>query len=346
MLHDVDDTAIADRLLAILRRRAGAKTDYAVRPARIPGGFDSRIFAFTLHGAPDGLSGPLVLRLNRSEVDPARARFEATVHRTVAMLGYPCPPVLLVGEADDGLGGAFLVMPRVPGRAMLDALWGPGLVRLPDLLARLHLRLHTLDPDPLRRALSTAGFDPTRMTVQRDLDTAASDVDRAQLHGLRPILDWLIVNRPPERAGQVICHGDFHPFNILVETGQPSGVIDWVNLRFADPAYDVGATTAILTHGPLDLPAGVRTAAALGRRILVAAYRRTYLRERRLERDRLRYYEALRTFGFVLEAGLVRQSAAGIIAPSSKPSAFASPQVLRAATRRLRVLTGVTPGAG
>src|SRR4030095_13432052 len=145
MLHDVDDTAIADRLLGILRRRAGARTDYAVRPARIPGGFDSRIFAFTLRGAPDGLLGPPVLRLNRSDADPARARFEATVHRTVAMLGYPCPPVLLVGEADDGLGGAFLVMPRVPGRAMLDALWGPRLVRLPDLLARLHLRLHTLD---------------------------------------------------------------------------------------------------------------------------------------------------------------------------------------------------------
>src|SRR5262245_53092065 len=238
MLHDVDDTAIADRLLTILRRRAGAGTEYAVPPARITGGFDTRIFASTWPGAPDGLSGRLVLRLNRPEVDPARARFEATVHRTVATLGYPCPPVLLVGEADDGLGGAFLVMPRVPGRAMLDALWGTGLVWLPDLLARLHLRLHALDPDPLRRELSTAGFDPARMTVQRDLDTAARDVDRARLRGLRPVLDWLIANRPPEPAAEVICHGDFHPFNVLVETGQPSGVIDWVNLRFAEPAYD------------------------------------------------------------------------------------------------------------
>jgi aminoglycoside phosphotransferase (APT) family kinase protein len=214
------------------------------------------------------------------------------------------------------------------------------------MLARLQLWLHALDADPLRGALSTAGFDPAGLTVQRDLDAAARDVDRARLHGLRPILDWLIAHRPPEPAAQVMCHGDFHPFNVLVETGQPSGVIDWVNLRFADPAYDVGATTALLTHGPLDLPAGVRAAAAVGRRVLVAAYRRTYLRERPLERDRLGYYEALRTFGFLLEAGMVRQSAAGIIDPCSKPTAFASPHVQRGAARRLRALTGVTPGAG
>ena len=345
MMHDADDTTIADRLIAILRRRAGVEAEYAVRPAQIPGGFDSRIFAFSLHGAPDGLSGPLVLRLNRADVDPARARFEATVHRTMAVLGYPCPPVLLVGEAGDGLGGAFLVMPRVPGRVMLDGLWGPGLVRLPEMLASLQLRLHALDPDPLRRALSEAGFDPAGLTVQRDLDAAARDVERARLDGLRPVLDWLTRHRPAEPAAQVVCHGDFHPLNILVEAGRPQGVIDWVNVRFTDPAYDVGATTAILTNGPLDLPAGLRTAAAVGRRLLVAAYRRTYLRERPLERDRLRYYEALRTFGFLLEAGLVRQSAAGV-APYTKPSAFTSPQVQRGATRRLQALTGVTPQPG
>jgi aminoglycoside phosphotransferase (APT) family kinase protein len=303
------------------------------------------VFGFVLRGAPAELSGPLVLRLHRADTDPARARFEAVVHRTVAGLGYPCPAALLLGEAADGLGGGFLVMPRVPGQVMLDALRGPGLLRLPDMLARLHLAVHALDPAPLRRALSAAGFDPDRCSVTTELDRAAREVDRARLDGLRPVLGWLVAHRPPEAPARVVCHGDFHPRNVLVERGRPTGVIDWTdgNLRFADPAYDVGATVAIMTHGPLDVPLGLRTAAAIGRRWLIDDYRRRYTRVRRLDPIHLRYYEALRTLGFLIEAGLQRQAAAGVIDPPSKPSAFAAARVVRGAARRIRVLTGVAP---
>src|SRR4029450_7524103 len=149
------------------------------------------IFAFALRGAPPELSGPLILRLYRRETDASRAAAEAAIHRTVAALGYPCPPALLVGEASDGLAGGgpgaargggggpaggaalpgrlaglgylcppavvvgegsdgraggFLVLPRVPGHVLLDESWGPGVVRMPGILARLHVALHALDP--------------------------------------------------------------------------------------------------------------------------------------------------------------------------------------------------------
>lgn len=346
---DIDAGRIAEGLLGVLRRRAGSPAiDYAARPERVPGGYDTRIFTFALRGAPPALSGPLVLRLHRADADPARARCEAAIHRAIAGLGYPCPPPLLVGEADEGLDGAFLVMPRVPGQVMLDTLRGPRLVRMPKMLAGLHVALHGLDPEPVRRALSVAGFESDRFSVTSELDDAARDIDRARLDGLRPAFRWLVAHRPPEPPVRVVCHGDFHPLNILVERGRPTGVIDWADghLRFADPAYDVGATIALLTNAPLDVPPGLSMAAALGRRLLVDAYRRAYLREQPLEPARLRYYEALRTLGFLVEAGLHRQAAAGVIAPRSKPTAFASPRVQRGAVRRLRALTGVEPRLG
>ena len=79
---------------------------------------------------------------------------------------------------------------------------------------------------------------------------------------------------------------------------------------------------------------------------LVDAYRRAYLRERPLEPDRQRYYEALRTVGFLVEVGVHHQAEAGVIAPRSKPTAFASPRVLAGATARIRALTGVEPRLG
>ena len=43
------------------------------------------------------------------------------------------------------LGGAFQVMRRLRGRVMLDAIFGPGVLRMPTVLATLHAQLHGLD---------------------------------------------------------------------------------------------------------------------------------------------------------------------------------------------------------
>jgi aminoglycoside phosphotransferase (APT) family kinase protein len=270
------------------------------------------------------------------------------VHATVAGLGYPCPPALLSGDAQAGLGAAFLVMPEVPGRVMLDAMRGPGVVRLPRMLADLQLALHALDVEVLRRALGAAGFDPARFTVTEELSALGHAIEGSRLDGLREALAWLTEHRPPDPAASVICHGDFHPLNVLVARGRVTGVVDWSasHLRFADPAYDVGATIALLRHGPLDVPRGLRTLAALGRRWWMDGYLRSYRRGRALDPTRLRHAEALRTLGFLVEGGMHRQAAAGVIEPRSKPSAFASPSLLAAAAQRLHALTGVLPATG
>ena len=38
--------------------------------------------------------------------------------------------------------------------------------------------------------------------------------------------------------GDRLCHGDFHPMNILGEASQPV-IIDWLDARRGDPAADV-----------------------------------------------------------------------------------------------------------
>jgi aminoglycoside phosphotransferase (APT) family kinase protein len=219
-------------------------------------------------------------------------------------------------------------------------------VRLPDMLAGLHLALHALDPGPARHALAAVGVAPERLGVSEALDGIAQEVAAARLDGLRGVLEWLVDRRPLEPQVAVVCHGDFHPLNVFVDRGRPTGVIDWANLRFGDRAYDVGATMALLLHGPLDVPIGLRTAMAVGRRVLVEAYRRAYVRAHALDPARLRYYETLRTVGFLVEAGIHHQILAGVIAPRSKPTAFASPRVRARAVARIRALTGLTPRVG
>jgi tRNA A-37 threonylcarbamoyl transferase component Bud32 len=50
--------------------------------------------------------------------------------------------------------------------------------------------------------------------------------------------------------GQMVCHGDFHPDNILV-TGQGLMVIDWIDATAGHPMGDVARSELLILHGAL-----------------------------------------------------------------------------------------------
>ncbi|HWO05910.1 MAG TPA: hypothetical protein VNQ54_14005, partial [Methylomirabilota bacterium] len=65
---------LAPAFLAHVRAELHAPDlSYAAAPAALSGGFDTRIFAFRLSGAPDGWSGSLILRVMNPAHDPLRA---------------------------------------------------------------------------------------------------------------------------------------------------------------------------------------------------------------------------------------------------------------------------------
>src|SRR3989442_11468213 len=104
-------TEPARRLLEHLRaelREPGL--GYAELLTPIAGGYDTRIFAFRLSGAPEPFSIPLILRVLGSQHPPARALSERATQNAVTRLGYPPPRVLLASPDPTILGGAFLVM--------------------------------------------------------------------------------------------------------------------------------------------------------------------------------------------------------------------------------------------
>jgi aminoglycoside phosphotransferase (APT) family kinase protein len=90
-------------------------------------------------------------------------------------------------------------------------------------------------------------------------------------------VDRLAASRPVERA-PVICHGDLHPFNLLVDPAGCVTVVDWTGTLLADPAYDVAFTCLLLANPPLDASGLLqRVVGPVGRAIarrLQARYRR------------------------------------------------------------------------
>jgi aminoglycoside phosphotransferase (APT) family kinase protein len=331
---------LGPRLLGHLRRQLGCpRADFAEPLAPLAGGFDTAIYAFRLDGAPPALAGPLVLRVLARHRDPLRALRERATQNAVADMGFPAPRAPLASADPEILGGAFLVMERCPGRPLLSARRAG----IADRLAETHLRLHALEPHAFLAALDreVPGSAPL-VTLDGHLGHLAARIRRG-LDGLAPAMRWLRDHRPPPGGPLAICHGDFHPQNLLSDGRAITAVLDWPNVLVADPVYDVAATRVILGLTPLEvLPMSrlSRLVLAAARRVLLARYLRGYRRRRPLDASRFAYGEALACM-----RGLVRtaESRAARRTPSNALDASRFGERLAA---RFAELTGIRPGLG
>jgi aminoglycoside phosphotransferase (APT) family kinase protein len=324
-----------------MRRVTGTLSiDYVDPPQRIAGGFDTTIYSFRLSAAPSPFDVPLIVRIYREEQRVEVARFETAVHGAVGAQGYPAPPILATGDSAAGLGGAFVIMPLAAGRTMLEAFFSLRLFTMVDLLASSQARLHALDVGMFERALSDAHVEWRKFTDDFDkLPTGELDIN--SFPGLRPGVAWISANAPAT-AAPVICHGDFHPLNLIVNGSKLTAVIDWTRTRVAPAEFDVGGTVALIKQGPVQLPRVLAPFLRLARRGLAARYVAQYRKHRPLDEDGIRYFEAVRCFAFLYEVSVVRLARAGVIGPTTKPTAFEEPQLVRSISARFREITGIT----
>jgi len=304
-----DDDAIAEQLLRYVQNAAqDPALAYAEPPRRISGGFETAIFCFRLAGAPPPFAGPLVLRLFHASRASEPALREAAVQNALAALGYPAPSVFAVEAAPSPLGGAFLIMEWLPGRLLGVAFEGLGEGRSAAAILRLLFafpsemrrfvalwceavrHLHALPVADFARALEPSGRATETFSLDAQLQMMAQRVAKTHLQGLAPGLAWLGVQRP-RAAAQVLCHGDLHPFNLLVAKGRIAGVIDWGNLTIADPALDLGAILALAATIPFAAPLLLRPVVRGAMRTITRALLRAYRRARPVDARSLRYFQ-------------------------------------------------------
>jgi aminoglycoside phosphotransferase (APT) family kinase protein len=340
-------------LLAYLRGHLGEGVGFAEEPIALSGGFETAIYAFRLTGAPPEFTGSLILRLYPAFVDAARATYEKVVHETLVAGGYPAPRVLLACADTETLGGGFLVMERLPGEPLAEDFFQLSTILhlktrafgfVSRSMAQLHLQLHAVDGSRLLQALSAEGLPdsapPYRVSTRLAsfdgrLDQLASRAQAVDLAGLAAGLEWALKHSPNEHE-EVLCHGDFHPLNIMSDRGDISGVIDWSLATMASPAFDVGNTLMILG---LASGVGGGPASAL-RRSTAKRYLSHYQKVRPLEMDAVRYYEAyrcLQSLVWAAENRIVRTKQ-----PEVRPVPWDAPEVSGGLVTRFQEISGVS----
>ena len=215
------------------------------------------MYRLRLEGQPAGVPADVVFRI---APDPAMGAKELAVQRAVADLGFATPRVRLSRPVDDDLGGTWSITDFATGNSPLGDLNGlAALRRAPRLFARLPRQLaepmaalHALDPEPASSAVASSA-PSVAWTVGDLLEHFAAASAVLERPDLVAAVQSLAQRRPPE-GPTVICHGDLHPFNLLVDDAGHVTVIDWTAAIRAEPAYDVAFTSLLVANPPLAAP--------------------------------------------------------------------------------------------
>lgn len=219
---------------------------------QLKGGFDTDTFGLDLLGTPLGFPNRLVLRLFREKRESARVIRESVIQNAVGEAGLPVPSIPLVTEGQLLIERPFILMERLRGTVLGSQMDDPSVIsEFPELMANLQGELHRIDSSEIRKLLTENSIDVQSMMPRALLRRIT---EMAELCGgdLKPLNRWLNENWPIQPSNPAICHGDLHPNNLLFSDGKITGLIDWGNVLFTHPEFDIAITTLAISLGPMD----------------------------------------------------------------------------------------------
>jgi len=241
-LDEATTDQVAGKFIAYVRHELNdAAIEYESPLSQIQGGFETATYQFQLKGAPEVFDRRLVLRLYPDFRNPIDAAWTSIVQNALADQGQPVARAHSVCLDKSILGGAFFVMDFLDGEPMVTA----PLETIPGMLATAHVDLHTTDAQSVHQALAEQGINEYVFGLDRQFEFLQDSAK--ELPWIGEGVDWLLENRPAVPEHLTLCHGDFHPQNILIRDGEVTGVVDWSGFLITDPAMDIANTTWLIT---------------------------------------------------------------------------------------------------
>lgn len=171
-----------------------------------------------------------ILKLFRNGFPKAAIENEFNIGLELCNKGLPIPEVYDLLEFDDRVG---IVYERVNGPTMMNLLsskpWK--IVGEAQKLAELHkaIQIHV-----------NAKIPPQKSRLKQSINDSKILIDK-----IKADLFEVLQNLPD---GGALCHGDFHPDNIIITTNK-TVVIDWMTATIGNPLSDVARTSIIFKFG-------------------------------------------------------------------------------------------------
>lgn len=191
-------------------------------------------------------------------------------------------------------GREGVVYDRIEGPSLLNELAKkPWKVRqYARLLAGLHVQVHEVAaPANLetQREWARGGIPET--------NKLSKDIQKSVLHLLDSMPD-----------GNQLCHGDFHPGNIIVTHRGPV-ILDWMTASKGLACGDVARASIILEAAKAPEGTPMRWLLEWMRKLFLATYLKTYFQLRPAEKDSLTAWRTIMAANFFVDVSLPEEEA-------------------------------------
>ncbi len=295
-------------LAAFLAEATGAEAAELLEVTRLGGGAIQENRALEVRFSGGRLDGTrrLVLRTDApSRIAPSHGRIEEFRILELAWRAGVKVPEPIARCPDPGpIGRPFYVMRHLPGEARGIRIVRDPLVRehgdllLAELARQLAL-IHTIRPPRPELDFLSVPEEAAPRRI-REYRGYLDSIDAAE-----PVLEYALrrlERTAPESAELVLVHGDFRTGNFLVEEGRLVALLDWEFASWSDPLEDLGWFCArCWRFGAIEREAG-----GIGdREVFLRAYEEAS--GRRVDRERLLYWEAMATLRWAVIALLQAQ---------------------------------------
>ena len=193
-----------------------------------------------------------VARFARNLMAARSLRLLAQLLPTIASaLPLPIPQPFALGEIPEREGLCFELYPRLQGDTLCD-LPSASLdcMRIAEQLGLFLRALHGLAPPPGCALPDDAlgRLDPARRSTLTRESLRALERDRLldRESGSALVAALEAAEATPLPARRALVHGDLHDCNLLVEQGELSAVLDWVDVHIGHPAVDLAVAFVVL----------------------------------------------------------------------------------------------------
>jgi uncharacterized protein (TIGR02172 family) len=227
-----------------------------------------------------------ILKLFFPTVPQSWSDREAGIGQYIQEAGLPVPKVFESVKVNHRDG---VVYERIDGPSLLNQLgrmpWKAG--QYARLLAGLHAQVHKVSAPPnleTQREWARGGIP--------DTGKLPKETKERVLHLLDSLPD-----------GNQLCHGDFHPGNIIV-TKRGAVIIDWMTASKGTPGGDAARTAIILEAAQAPEGTPMRWLLEWVRKSILATYLKTYFQLQPLEKRSFIAWRTIMAANFFVDVSL------------------------------------------
>lgn len=232
-----------------------------------------------------------VLKLFFPTISQAWIDKEIDTGRYIQEAQLPVPKVYQTVTRDGRQG---VVYERIEGPSLLSQLasrpWK--VMQIARLLASLHAQVHGIAAPP-------------GLETQHEWATGGIPETDKLSPALRDRVLELLDSMP---AGDRLCHGDFHPGNIIVTERGPV-IIDWMTASRGTDCGDVARTAVILEAAQVPEGTPLRWLLEWIRKSVLATYLKTYFQLRPVDASAFAAWRAIMATNFLADVSLPEEQA-------------------------------------